>query len=138
MSIPCRRSRPHASYQLDVHALTELFRRDSGLELQFLCKTIHVLREAQHHNIIVGRRDAVGRLAMLLHLLQKQSAPTRGHRDVSIPMTRSDIANYLGLSLEAVVRASARLERQGIVDFVGRHHARIIDRQRFEALASNV
>ena len=48
----------------------------------------------------------------------------------------SDRVNYLGLSLEAVVRACRQLERQGIVNFVGRHHARIVDRQRFEALAS--
>jgi CRP/FNR family transcriptional regulator, anaerobic regulatory protein len=129
---------PTRIFQLDVHALTELFRRDSELELQFLCKTVHVLREAQHHNIIVGRRDAVGRIAMLLRLLEKQRAPTRGHSDVLIPMTRTDIANYLGLSLEAVVRGSRRLGRQGIVEFIGRHHARIVDRQRFEALASNV
>ena len=125
-------------YQLDVHAVTELFRRDAELQLQFLCKTFHVLREAQHHSIIVGRRDAVGRLAMLLYLLQKQNAPKNGDRDIPIPMTRSDIANYLGLSLETVVRATRELKSQGIVEFVDRHHGRIIDRRRFEALALNV
>jgi CRP/FNR family transcriptional regulator len=128
---------PVLLYQLDVHVLADLFRSDAELELQFLCKTIHVLREAQHHNIIVARRDAVGRVAMFLRLLQKQAAATHGPGDVPIPMTRSDIANYLGLSLEAVVRASRRLERQGIVDFVGRHHARIVDRERFDALAAD-
>jgi CRP-like cAMP-binding protein len=51
-------------------------------------------------------------------------------------MSKSDIANYLGLSLEAVVRAGRRLERQGILEFVDRHHARILDNQRFEALAT--
>ena len=126
------------AYQLDVLALTELFQSDPGLELPFLCKTIHVLRETQHHNIIVGRRDAVGRLAMLLRLLQTQGKATNTNPDVPIPMTKTDIANYLGLSLEAVVRASRKLQRQGIVEFRGRHHARIIDRPRFEALASNV
>lgn len=126
---------PVRAYEIDVQALTELFRRDPDIEFQFLCKTIHVLRSAQHHNIIVGRRDAVGRLAMLLRLLQQQNHP-RGHRDVPIPMTRSDIANYLGLSLESVVRASRRLELQGIVEFANLHQARIIDSQRFEALAT--
>ena len=126
---------PLRVYEIDIQALTELFRRDPDIEFQFLCKTIHVLRSAQHHNIIVGRRDAVGRLAMLLRLLQQQNHP-RGHRDVSIPMTRSDIANYLGLSLESVVRASRRLELQGIVEFANLHQARIIDSQRFQALAT--
>ena len=128
---------PVRAYQLAVDTLTRLFQRDAELELQFLCKTVHVLREAQHHNIMVGRRDAVGRLAMLLRLLRQQGTSRRGD-EVSIPMSRSDIANYLGLSLESVVRASGRLERLGIVEFVGRHHARIIDQRRFAALAENV
>jgi CRP-like cAMP-binding protein len=129
---------PARLYELDLQALTDLFKRDAFLEFQFLCKTIHVLRQAQHHNIIVARRDAVGRLAMLLRLLQRQNGRVRGDREVAIPMTRSDMASYLGLSLEAVVRASRRLERQGIVEFVGRHQALIIDGPRFDALASNV
>jgi CRP-like cAMP-binding protein len=128
---------PVRVYQLDVHALTDLFQRDAALEFQFLCKAVHVLREAQHHNIIVGRRDACGRVAMLIRLLEKQNALAPG-QPVPIPMSRSDIANYLALSLEAVVRASRRLERQGIVEFVDRHSVRVVDRQRFDALASNV
>jgi CRP-like cAMP-binding protein len=128
---------PVRAYQLELETLTRLFQRDADLELQFLCKAVHVLREAQHHNIMVGRRDAIGRLAMLLRLLRQQGTSRRGD-DVSIPMSRSDIANYLSLSLEAVVRASGRLERLGIVEFVGRHHARIVDQRRFAALAENV
>jgi CRP/FNR family transcriptional regulator, anaerobic regulatory protein len=129
---------PVRAYQLAFDTLTDMFRVDPGLELQFFCKTIHVLRETQHHNIIMGRRDAIGRLAMLLRQLQTQGGPANGHQDVSIPMTRSDIANYLGLSLEAIVRATRRLQRQGIVEFVGRQQARIIDRQRFEDLVSSL
>ena len=126
---------PVRVYEIKVEALTELFQREPGIEMQFLCKVVHVLREAQHHAIIIGRRDAVGRLAMLLRLLQKQSLAD-GHRDIALPMSRSDIANYLGLSPEAVSRASRRLERQGIVEFVGRDGVRVIDRQRFAAMAA--
>jgi CRP/FNR family transcriptional regulator len=126
---------PVRAYEISVEALTELFQREPGIELQFLCKLVHVLREAQHHAIIIGRRDAVGRLAMLLRLLQKQSLQG-GRKDIALPMSRSDIANYLGMSLEAVSRASRRLELQGMVEFVGRHEVRILDRQRFEALAA--
>jgi CRP-like cAMP-binding protein len=128
---------PVRLYELGLADLTELFTRDGNLELQFLCKTFHILREAQHHNIIVGRRDAPGRVAMLLAMLVRQGCGSAG-QDVSIPMTRSDIANYLGLSLEAVVRACRRLEMQGIVEFNGRHQARILDQRRFASLVSNV
>jgi CRP-like cAMP-binding protein len=127
---------PLTVYRLDLDVLADAFRRDPDLELRFLCKAVHELREAQHHAIIVGRRHAAGRVAMLLHMLERNT-PRRGG-DVVIPMTRSDMADYLGLSLEAVVRASRRLERQGIVDFIDRHHARIRDRQQFEALVAAV
>ena len=126
---------PVRAYEIRVDALTELFRREPDIELQFLCKVVHVLRDAQHHAIMVGRRDAMGRLTMLLRMLQKQG-PAHGRAGIPLPMTRSDIANYLGLSLEAVSRASRRLERQGIIEFVGRHEARVVDRQRFEAIAN--
>lgn len=126
---------PVRVYEIRFDALTDLFRREPDIELQFLCKIVHVLREAQHHAIMIGRRDAVGRFAMLLRLLQKQSV-ARGHKEIALPMSRTDIANYLGLSPEAVSRASRRLERQGIVEFVGRGEVRVIDRQRFAALAA--
>ena len=129
---------PVLLYEIEIAALTVLFKQDAHLELQFLCKAVHVLRESQHHNIIIGRRDAVGRLAMFVALLLRQGGAPRGRAEVDIPMTRSDIANYLGLSLEAVVRASRRLELQGIVEFVGRHQARILDRRRFDALVADV
>jgi CRP-like cAMP-binding protein len=128
---------PVRLYEIDVVTLTGLFRHDGDLEYRFLCKVFHVLREAQHHNVIVGRRDAAGRLAMLLMLLLQQNGQPYAN-EVAIPMTRSDIANYLGLTLEAVVRAARRLELQGIVQFVARRQARILDRGRFEALVSHV
>jgi CRP-like cAMP-binding protein len=129
---------PVRLYEIQIGTLTVLFKHDADLELQFLCKAVHTLRDAQHHNIIVGRRDAAGRLAMFIALLLRQAGHTRGPAEVTIPMTRSDIANYLGLSLETVVRASRRLEARGIVEFVGRHQARILDRRRFDALATNL
>jgi CRP/FNR family transcriptional regulator, anaerobic regulatory protein len=46
---------------------------------------------------------------------------------VDMPMTRSDIAGFLGLSLETVSRAAADLERRGLVKFETRHFVRIID-----------
>ena len=124
-------------HEIEVDTLTMLFQRDSALEFQFLCKAVHVLREAQHHNILMGRRDAAGRLVMLLSMLQRQDAAAH-RQDISVPMTKSDMANYLGLSLEAVVRASRRLERQGIIQFAGRHSVHVVDRQRFQALAAKL
>lgn len=127
---------PSTVYRLELSRLAEAFQQDSELELRFLCKAVHELRVAQHHTIMVTRRHATARLAMLLRMLERQMQQSPGAQGLEIPMTRSDVANYLGLSLEAVVRATRKLERQGIIDFRDRHHAIILDRQRFEALAA--
>jgi len=57
---------------------------------------------------------------------------------VPLPMSRSDIANFLGLSLESVSRASAELERRGIVKFESRHVARILNPARLAKLSAAV
>ena len=53
-------------------------------------------------------------------------------------MSRSDIASYLGLSLESVSRATSKLEKRGIVTFPNRHLARILDRPQFDRLTKAV
>lgn len=128
---------PVTLYRIELATLTALFRRDAELQFQFLCKVTHELREALQQRIVVGRRDAMGRVAMFLRMLEQETAQQRGHAlHIEIPMTRSDTANYLGLSLEAVSRASRALERTGIVAFDDLHTARILNRSRFDQLAS--
>jgi CRP/FNR family transcriptional regulator, anaerobic regulatory protein len=123
-------------YRIQVDALTPMLRCDPELVFQFLGKVAHELRASLRQTIIVGRRDAVGRLAMFLHMLEQHSRCLRHTPQIEIPMSRSDTANYLGLTLEAVCRASRTLERMGIIAFTGRHVARIVDRRRFDKLVT--
>ena len=129
---------PVALYRIRVDQLMDMLRYDASLELQFLTKVTHELREAQRHTIVLSRRDAVGRLAMFLRMLDERERPLDGGSHIQIPMSRSDTASFLGLSLDAVTRAARRLEHSGLVAFDGTHTARILNRRRFEALASAV
>jgi CRP-like cAMP-binding protein len=49
-------------------------------------------------------------------------------------MSRTDLAEYLCLSLESVSRATSALTRRGLVTFQGGHAAKVIDRASFEKL----
>ncbi len=122
-------------YQFSVDVLIETLKSDGDLQFKFLCKITHELREAQRQTITIGRRDAVGKLAMFIRELERQHS---GSRDIDLPMSRSDIASYLGLSLESVSRASRALERRGIVCFPGRHLVRILDPVQFERIESRL
>ena len=129
---------PATLYRIESHALIALLRRDAELQFQFLSKVTHELREAQRQTIVVGRRDAVGRVAMFIQQLECTCCDRHNARDIELPMSRSDIASYLGLSLESISRATAKLQRRGIVAFPNRHLARILDRAQFDRLSKAI
>ena len=98
----------------------------------------HELREAHRRSIIIGRRSATGRIAMFLSMLETNNAPDATVDLIALPMSRSDIANYVGLSPEAMSRATGQLTKQGILKFDGPHAVRVIDRHRFRGLAADI
>lgn len=127
---------PVTLYRIDLPTLAAMLRRDSELQFQFLCKVTDVLRSSFRKQILVGRRDAIGRVTMFLRMLEQETCHDGDASTIDIPMSRSDMANYLGLTLEAVSRACRALEQKGIVDFIGRHSARIVNRPRFDKLTA--
>ena len=129
---------PATLYRIPNAALSEMLRRDPDLQFQFLCKVTHELRQGQRHSIVLARKDAAGRLAMFLHMLEKDGLDAAQTGWIPLPMSRTDVAEYLGLSLESVSRATSALERRGIVTFQGGHAAKVIDRARFEKLVTSL
>ena len=97
----------------------------------------HELRESQRQTIGIARRDASGKFATFLEMLQRNAALREGAATAAIwlPMSRADIASYLGLTQETLSRAAARLARHGIVKFPDRRHVLITDSNRLHALA---
>lgn len=127
---------PATAYRMPVDALERLLRRNAELEYHFLCKVCHELREEQRHAITVGRKSAASRIAMFLHMLEHRQPSELLDGEIPVPMSRSDIADYIALSLEAVSRTFRALQRDGIIDSRDRHRVRILDRARFERLVA--
>jgi len=129
---------PAILYRIPLADLKALFHHDAALQFQFLCKITHELRESQRQIMVLTRRDAIGRVAMFLVSLEHDSdrGDRRGPRALfPLPMSRTDMASYLGMSVEAVSRCCSRLVRQGIVAFPNRHEVRVLDRARLDQLA---
>ena len=125
-------------YRIPNAALTDLLLRDPDLQYQFLAKITHEIRQGQRHAIVLARRDAAGRFAMFLSMLEKNQLTATPGGWIQLPMSRTDLAEYLGLSLESVSRATSALTRRGIVDFEGGHAAKVVDRARFEKLVNTL
>ncbi len=125
-------------YRLPVAELAVLLKHDADLAYSFLAKVTHELREAQRRALLINRPDAAGRLAMFLVWMGERVERTAGMPLVPLPMTRSDIAAFLGLTLESVSRTARALERDGLVKFEGRHFVRIVDPTRLARIVADV
>ena len=77
--------------------------------------------EAQYeHTILLARKQAPERMAAMLLLLALRWPGGSGEiNTVRLTMPRSDVADYLGLTIETVSRVLARLKSLGMIDFRG-------------------
>jgi CRP-like cAMP-binding protein len=130
---------PLALYRFPVPALRSRLAKDADLEFHVICKLLHELRETQRHAFLLGRRRALSKVAMFLQLLENLQA-ARGERtaEIYLPMNRSDIGEYVGMSLEAVSRAFRGLTARGIIKSRDRQHLKIADRSTFDKIAADM
>lgn len=93
---------------------TTLFRFATAMDFsrELLPLALHGLARAQKHLLVLGRQNATERVAaFLVDMAERQG----GFDRLELPMSRADIADYLGLSIETVSRTFTRLKEQGII-----------------------
>lgn len=79
-------------------------------------KAAEQLAGASEHMLLLGRQTAVERVAsFLLGMAERQGEAEQ----VTLPMSRQDIADYLGLTIETVSRTLTQLQEQGVVELSG-------------------
>jgi CRP-like cAMP-binding protein len=126
------------AFKIPVSALRSRLSKDASLEFHVICKLCQELRQAQRHAFLLARRQALLKLAMFLQLLEQlQAARGESTTEIYLPMNRSDVGEYLGMSLEAVSRAFRNLTARGIIKSRDRWHLKIIDRAAFETIADD-
>ena len=73
---------------------------------------IELGRNAQEHLLVLGRQNAIERVAaFLVDMAERQG----GLQQVDLPMSRVDIGDYLGLTIETVSRVFTRLKDKGVI-----------------------
>ncbi|MBE7184369.1 MAG: helix-turn-helix domain-containing protein [Methylobacterium mesophilicum] len=93
------------------------------------------LRRAQRHMLVLGRQNALERVSLfLLELAEHQG----GAGTLDLPMSRADLANHLGLTLETLSRLVSRLRDKGVIAFKGLRHGRIADAETLRQYAGLV
>jgi CRP/FNR family nitrogen fixation transcriptional regulator len=89
--------------------------------------------QAQAHSLLLGRHSAVEKVAgFLLGWAEKSS----NQAVLSLAMTRQDIADYLGLTIETVSRTLSQLERDNVIDLPSARQIRLRNLDMLEELAA--
>ena len=93
-----------------------------------------MMEAARNQNTLLGCKGALEKTATFLMDLDARFS-NGGPSYVPIPMSRSDIADFLGLTLETVSRMLSRLKSQNVIDLPKANCFRILDRRGLSRIA---
>ncbi|WP_035724243.1 helix-turn-helix domain-containing protein [Fodinicurvata fenggangensis] len=96
------------------------------------------LDAAQEQMLLLGRKSALERVAsFLLEVRQRQLQQGDDEDCIILPMTRGDIADYLGLTLETVSRSFSRLRQEQVIEICETYRVDLLDCPRLQDLSGN-
>jgi CRP-like cAMP-binding protein len=103
-------------YRFPVRKLERFLLKNPNIQDAFLIKAVYDLRNTQRQLIVMGRFNVPRRLAVfLVDCSAHEHYFDQSKQILTLPMSRYDIADYLGTSAETVTRALARLEGEGML-----------------------
>ena len=89
---------------------------DPAMIRSLLKMTTSSLQHVENHLLLLGRQTAQERVgAFLVEMNGRQASADV----IKLPMSRRDIADYLGLTIETVSRSLSKFERKGYLKFLG-------------------
>ncbi len=87
---------------------------------RLLTMAIDELAAAQEQFVLLGRKTARERVVSFLLKMNANRLGTSAN-EIELPMTRGDIADYLGLTIETVSRILNRLAKEGVIELATAH-----------------
>jgi CRP/FNR family transcriptional regulator len=111
-------------------------KEEPGLTSELIDLLSQELANTRSQITVLNRRSAIEKLAaFILDLWRRQSAKSNAGNRVTLELTRTDIADFLGLTIETVSRNLTKLRQRRIIDLPQVHRLIILDMERLEGLA---
>lgn len=112
------------------------------LETRLFQNTLNELDAAREWMLLLGRKTALEKVASFLALIARRNRPTAcAHMDADpiltiwLPLTRAEIADYLGLTIETVSRQLGNLRADDILEAGSNRSITILDPAQLEDIA---
>lgn len=116
--------------------LENLMARYPKMESRLLGMASNELVIAQEQLLLLGRKTAREKLASFLLMLSRRQVQRGGEVEpVTVPITRADIGDYLGLTTETVSRTFTQLKRNGFITVLPGGRVQLTDRPALEEIS---
>jgi CRP/FNR family transcriptional regulator, anaerobic regulatory protein len=116
--------------------LQDAMGRNPAIGRQLFGLAADELAAAQDQLLLLGRKSPVEKVAsFLLQLSERNGDRGEALSPIYLPMARSDIADYLGLTTETVSRTFSRLRRERAIRLLENHLVELLDVERLEIYA---
>lgn len=120
-----------------------MLNRYPNLEHRLFEHTLDELDSAREWMLLLGRKTAQEKVASLLLMMASRApnigchhAPELEFARFTLPLTRADLADYLGLTLETVSRQITKLKTKGIIELVDNREIIVPDIKALEQVAN--
>lgn len=109
-----------------------------------LSHTLAELDSARQWMVVLGNKSALERVATFLVMLEQRMRPcVESHEPrpqqamLELPLSRTELAEYLSLSIETVSRQLKQLRTMGVVETIGRRKVQVLDWPALQKLAAH-
>lgn len=126
---------PSALCRFPRRRFDEFVSQHPTLERRLYAVAAHELAAARQQLVLLGRKTATERIASFLLMLAGRCHSDRDENEIAFPMSRVDIADYLGLRIETVSREISAMKVARVIQLTGRQSFRIVDHDRLDQLA---
>jgi CRP/FNR family transcriptional regulator len=128
--------RPSRLRCMPIATLHQSASRNATLAFHLYEAVTRELAAARDLMLITGQRNATERVAGFLVAFSRRNVrngldPTA----IELPMTRTDIGDFLGLTIETVSRTFSKLKAMGLIELPQSNRVRLLDIDELEILA---
>lgn len=130
-------TKPSRLRSLPWSTVQQVARHDPALGIKLYEMISHELAAAHDLLLTTGQRTATERVAAFLLAMSRRSERKGGDATtIDLPMTRSDIGDFLGLTIETVSRTFTKLRQLEIIDLAQSTQVSILDMRALERVAA--
>ncbi|ODT66605.1 MAG: transcriptional regulator [Pelagibacterium sp. SCN 63-23] len=117
-------------------ALETAMAESASLERRVMLQALRELDEARDWMVTLGRKTASEKVASFLYLIATHADPDADAADVGfdLPLSRADIADFLGLTIETVSRQISKLRADHVIEIANYRSVVVPDLARLRLL----